>query len=558
MSKQHRKNLFILITTSIIATLMSGCTGQPATEVVPTVEEVAPTVEEADLPVEGPEVGGTLVYAYLSQPDTMDWQASGLLITGIIDIYINGTMVAKDMEGNFVPYLAESWTISSDGLVYEFNLKEGVTFHNGDPLTAEDWVYTIERVIDPEFISPVTGGMVQSITEVEAVDDYTLKLTLDAPFFPMLDSFSSVWLAPVSKSAVEEYGENYGQNVVGVGPYMFEEWKQDHSITIVRNPDYNWGPTQFEGMNTGPYYIENITFRFLPEYSTQLAGLKAGDIDYTTIEGKDVMSIEDTDNYQVFEMTSHILQNFLFNVEEPPFDDILVRQAFTYATDREAVVQVALQGYGEAMYGPLVPYAIGYWSGINEYAPNFDLEKAKDLIQEAGYSYTPDGKLEKDGEPFKIFLKAEAIDRILKYSQIAQEQWMALGVDVELVPEEFSTLIGSAFAGNFDVMALGIAWPEADVMFKQFHSSQMNGGLNISLVSDPDLDSLLESTRSIIDPKERRQSVIEAQQYIVDYAYFLPMYAFTEFNALNNRIVNATLNKYSAHLVLSNAYIEEP
>lgn len=281
--------------TLLLGLALTGCAPQasgesPAsTEAVAATEAIAATQAPA---AAGPKVGGNLVYGLWANPDTLDTQKTNFGVMDAVMSRVGASLVAMDVNGKIIPYLAESWETSSDGLTWTFHLKQGVKFHNGDPVTAQDWVYTIQRMQDPATTSP-TAGMVEPITNVEAVDDNTLVMTLDKPFYPILDTLAlSSYLGVLSKAAIDAAGTDYGTGeggVVGAGPYRFKEWVQDEKIIIQRNPDFTWGPVYYEGCNTGPYYIDTIEFRIIPDYATSLAALDSGDLDfYDQIVSKDV------------------------------------------------------------------------------------------------------------------------------------------------------------------------------------------------------------------------------------------------------------------------------
>jgi peptide/nickel transport system substrate-binding protein len=268
----------------LVAFLLGACQPAPAeeTQVVATDEPVADetdevaTEESATEPVsQEPQVGGTFVMEYDGDVDTFDIQKiSGW---GPLESFLNATMVTLDPVTNqYAPYLAESWTVSDDGLTYEFKLRQDVIFHNGDPLTAEDWIYTLERAVDPDTASPISSEYWTKVVSYEAVDDFTLRLTIAQPDYTFLLGLAQYPAAPVSQQAIEEFGEDYSRNPVGTGLYIFQEYSTGENIVLRRNPDYKWGPSW---VHAGPAYIENVIIRIIPEYSTRLAGLEAGEID---------------------------------------------------------------------------------------------------------------------------------------------------------------------------------------------------------------------------------------------------------------------------------------
>ena len=570
MSKTHKLFSFAILLMLVLVPVLSGCSTpptptaappaqpttppQPPTSAAPSQPTALPTAgsfnpteapaQPTQAPVaEAPKVGGKMIYAAAQQPDTLDIQKSGFGITCNVSSWIGATLVTKNFEGKYIPYLADSWTISEDGLTWTIKLNQKVKFQNGDPLKAQDWVYTIERAKDPATKSPITKGLVDPITKAVATDDYTLTLTLDKPFYPLLENLTSCYMVPYSKKAVEAGGENYGRNPVNAGPYVFKEWKADEYILLERNPDYEWGPKYFDGANTGPAYIQQIEYRVLPEYATQLAGLQSGDIDLIYPEAKDVPSIQAQGDKTVSRFVSTATFHLIVNESKPPFDDLNVRKAFALAIDRQAIIKLATDGAGLELRGPLSPSVVGYDPNVEKVGFGFDLEQAKQLMQQAGYTAGSDGMLQKNGQPFKITLKTPTINYYVKISQILAEQWKKLGVAVDIQQFEWGTLSPQYLSGDFQIGTLEVGWPEADILYLWFHSSQI-GTFWGPQVGDPELDKILELTRTSTDPVKRQEYVNQAQDYIAKNLLLIPILAMPSFNALNNRVVGAKFSEF--------------
>jgi peptide/nickel transport system substrate-binding protein len=559
LRKNFQFSLFILC---LMAMILSSCSpttptaapNTPPTAVPPTA--VPPTaVPPTAVPL--PQVGGTLTMALFGPPDTLDVYAAGHVYAGDIYYYLNATLVTLNLKGEIIPYLADSWTVSPDGITYTFKLHPGVKFTNGDPVTANDFVYAWDRASkDPNFKAPVSGGLLTPMASYKAIDDLTLEITLKQAQYSFITGLASPFTGPVSKKAVEAAGASYGHQPVGCGPYKFVEWVQDDHISLTRNPDFTWGPKYYDGASTGPGYIQNIVFRIIPEYSTQLAGLNSGDIDWIVAEGKDMPAIDATGKFTTSISPSLLQERFILNNSIPPFDDVRVRKAFTLALDRNAIVKVSLLGNGVVTKGPVGPAEIGYWPGVEDYGPNFDLAAAKQLMQDAGYTYDANGMLQKDGKPFKVTVLTESIDRTRSFAQIAQQMWKALGVDITLEEMDFQTEYARVTKSDFTIGTFGIQWTEADIMYILYRSGQLGQSSWMRNPIDPKLDSLLDLTRTEIDPAKRQEAVDAAEKYIVDNAYEIWLYSFTQFNVVNNRVKGLQYNPYFTVYVVPDAYIQ--
>lgn len=428
------------------------------------------------------------------QPDTLDIQKSGFAITSGVLGWLGGSLLTKDMEGNYIPYLAESWDISEDGKTYTFKLRQDVKFHNGDPLTANDWVYTFDRATAEDFVSPVTADLLSALAGWEATDDYTLVITLDEPYFPILNTFTyGDYLAPYSKRAVEEAGDDYGwTTVTSVGPYMFKEWVNDEKIVLTRNPDYNWGPKVYEGANTGPYHIETVEYRILPDYTTQLAAFQAGEITAFSIQAKDLPAFENNPDFQLLTDLTTGYYYVIWNLEVWPFDNLLVREAFSMAVNKQTIVDVVGKGYGVTLDGTLSPSQLGYCADVEGTGLKFDLEGAKAKLEEAGYTMNSStGIYEIDGKPLSFVFKSLTPETYAQYSQILVEMWRQMGADVKIEQFDWPTASPMYTDGDYVMGTLHYAWPEADMLHMMFHSSSIGGStshasriLNLTLCSN--------------------------------------------------------------------------
>ncbi len=555
--KGKRWLIFSLVVVLIASLALAAC--QPPAEEVPAEEAPAEEAPAEEAPAEEapaeeapaeetPVVGGTLVYVNVEEPDTLDIYKSGFAISSIVTSYIGSALVAKDADGQMVPSLAESWEISEDNLTYTFHLRQDVKFHNGEPFTAHDYVWTWDRCLAEDFVSPVSASMLAPFVSYEATDDYTLVLTLAEPSFYTLSNLgASDYLQPLNKTAVEAAGDNYGlgTTAVGVGPFMVKEWIQDEKIVLTRNPDYNWGPELFEGSNTGPRNVENFEIRILPDNATILAGMETNELGLASVKAKDLQTVRDTGYYQVFDILPTNITYVQFNHQSPKFADLKVRQALNLAIDKETILQVVQSGQGVVADGPLSPAMVGYDEATMKGSGyGFDLDAAKALMEEAGYTYGDDNMLlTPEGEPFAFTLLTRADEQSTKLTTVLVDMWRALGVDVTIEQLEWGTMAPLVFAGEYEVCTMGIAWPDADVLHMAFHSSNI-GGINFAYYSNPELDELLVQARTEVDPAAYQETVNAVFKLIVDEALMVPLFTPVSFLALNNDFQGAVISPF--------------
>jgi peptide/nickel transport system substrate-binding protein len=526
------KEVTRVVSETIVETVIVEGTPQVVEKVITITPE----------PTAGPAAGGTLVYILNGEPDSLDPHKTVRQDSWAVMSLLHASLVTRDPDGNYVPYLAESWEMSEDGLTWTFHLKEGVTFHDGTPLTAQDVAWTYTRAKDPA--NPgAAGASLAAVESIVATDDSTVVMHLAQPFFPLLTSLSDPgYFGILSQKAVEAAGDDYSHQPVGSGPYKFREWVTGDRVVVERNPDFSWGPPY---AHAGPWYFDEIEFR-----------MEAGEVDFGGVAASEEETVRQTGLFTLYDVlmpgTSPYLQ---FNVTRPPLDDERVRQALTMAIDRDVLVKVAVQGKAVPQYGPLSAATAGYWPGVEYVGYKYNLEKAKALMQEAGYTANADGMLEKDGQPLKFTLKTIAGEETwLRIAEILQEQFRALGVEIELEQQEAGALVGDEISGNFEMGMMQVGWPDADILYQMFHSS-MIGALNLSQLNDPELDEMLTKTRTTLDPEVRQQWVDDSQRYITEHAFMAPLMSPLSYYAVNNRVEGEIYSTTTYQMFWDDAYI---
>jgi peptide/nickel transport system substrate-binding protein len=507
------KRLFLVFAALLVLVLAAAC-----------APVASPAMEEAT----GADsmMGGTLRIALPSDVTSLDLHKTSrgddALVVGQ---WFNATLVTQNADGEYIPYLAESWEFSDDGLMWTFHLRDDVMFHNGDPVTAHDFVWTYERALDPDLASPGTGRRLNGMT-FEAPDDYTLVFNFPAPAISLLQFVNWGYMAPMSQRAVEELGAEYELNPVGTGPYKVVEVRPGEGVAMERWDDYNWGPEFFDGANTGPYNFDRIEFSILPEEATRIAALESGDIDYVNgISNPLDVAILEAAGVTVQQAPFGQVRMIYIQNHVPPFDDALVRQALNYAVNRQEITQIVTDGADKISRGPISPGMLGYDPAIEEQCGyHFDLDRAKELMQEAGYTYGDDGMLiTPAGEPFSLTLIGEPVDSGTAYMEVLQSMWRELGLDITLESTEPSILYPRLTERDYQ-MGYGRrgGWTSYDYLYAIYHSStgrDLPGSMR-SAVNDPTTDAFLEKNRALaMDNPELQDSVNELYCHIAEQAY---------------------------------------
>jgi peptide/nickel transport system substrate-binding protein len=502
-----------------------------------------------------PKDGGTWTIGIGEEPDTLDPHKTGSARANIILRHICDGLIAEDFEGNYVPGLAKSWTISPDGLNWTFELRDDVTFQDGTPFNAAAVKFSFDRILDPATASAAASSLLGPMTSTTADSDYTFSFTLSEPFAPLLDNLANGGLlCVVSPDAVAKEGADFGRKPIATGPYMIDEWRTGDRVVMKRNPNYHWAPAFLH--QDGPAHIETIVWRSIIEEAALVAAFEAGEIDEIAVPAAQVQRFRDSGEYTMLEFLHNGVTFFEFNVTKAPFDDIKVRKAFNYAIDNTEIVEAALEGFGQPAYGFLPPSIWGYWEGIAEYAPKYDPEQAKALLAEAGWTDSDgDGKLDKDGQPFVFTLYNLTFDSWQRAAQVAQAQLEDIGIEMKIENYEFGTVLDKLKAGDHQMEMMGYTYTEPDIAYIWFDSSNIGNGLNFSHMNDPKLDELIAKGRSTTDRAERAKVYEELQKYIVDLSLWVPLWVETNNYAFSKRLHNAQLHQ-DAYVVYFDAWVD--
>jgi peptide/nickel transport system substrate-binding protein len=493
-------------------------------------------------PVEGatPESGGTWTIVATNEPDTLDPHKTGAAITQTILRNVCDPLISKALDGSYVPGLATDWTVSDDGLTWDFNLRSDVTFHDGTPFDANAVKVSFDRIRDPETKSAGASSALGPVSDITVSGDYSVQFTLSEPFAPLLDGLTNAgFLATLSPATIENDPDGIARKPISTGPYMVDEWRSGESITLKVNPDYKWAPEFMH--QDGPAYIESLVYRIMTEDAAISAAFEAGEVNQISVPSTDVSRIKEDDRFWNVDVLRKGVVFLEFNVTKAPFDDLKLRQAINYAIDKEAVLNAAVQGLAIPAYGFLPPSIVGYWSGIEDYAPHFDKAKAEQLLDEAGWTLNGDNR-EKDGEQLKFTLYSLKSDSWTRGVQVVQSQLKDIGIGMDIQIFEFGTLLEKCQAGEHQVETMGYTYPIADIVYLWFDSANIGSGLNLSHIDDPDLDALISKSRTTMDADERNVVFEDLQKYIVDQAIWAPLWIDNYTWAYDNSIQGAQVH----------------
>ncbi len=416
-------------------------------------------------------------------------------------------LVNLDENLNVVPSLAESWAFGEDGLSLTFNLRQGVTFHNGAEFTAEDVVASMNRILDEETAAAARANYL-SISSIDTPDDYTVVFNLSQPDTPLLAALATTNAAIVDSADIESGDVATVAN--GTGPFSLTEWTPDVSTMLAANENW-WG----EGPN-----VDGIEIRIIPDEASILAALRAGTIDFALLNDPLIATLLIGDESVVLNrvpaVAYHVLQ---LRSVEPPLDNLKVRQAISCAIDRQEVLDTASLGEGEVT-GPLTMAAFKLPTD-ELFCYEKDLARAQELMAESGV------------EPFTLTVIAANAEppTALSEAQSIQAQLAEIGITVEIESMELSVYVDRWLAGDFQAaVALNGGRPDPYTMYARYWPSTGNLN-NVAGYSDETLDDLFERGRAESDPEARLAIFNDFERHITEQAPWVWLYVGYEYTA---------------------------
>jgi len=499
----------------LLLLVAAGCGGEADSAVDPGTGQLAGKPAYGDTYIEALQgnISG-LIPNVLS--DGPSFEVGSLIYNGL---------VKHDKDVNLVPELAESWQFSRDCLDLTFKLRRNVRWHDNQPFTADDVVFTYDTMVNPKTPTAYAGDF-KPVASVTAVDPYTIHVHYKHPHARALQSWG-IWMLPkhlLQKPMLEGKLRESPQNrtaPVGTGPYKLKEWRSGEKVVLIANPDY------FEGRP----YISRVVYRIIPSSATTFLELKAKGVDgakLTALQFKRQTEYPAFRKaYTKYQYAANVYVYLGLNLRDPRFADRRVRQAFAHAINKRELIEGVRLGLAREATGPYKPGTWPYNPNVKTYP--YDVKKARALLAEAGWTeMNPDGVLVKNGQPFKIeLLSAQGSDEGRKVAEIIQAAFKDLGVQVEIRVIEWAALL-KEYIKKRSFEAVILAWgitPDPD-QFDIWHSSKTSPDeLNRIGYANPEVDDLLEKGRSTCIEAERKkyydrlQEVLAEDQPIV-FLYF--------------------------------------
>ncbi len=474
---------------------------------------MSPTAFAQDAtPAGEPVTGGTLRVGVQGDPTNLDPHLTVLAAAGVVIELLYDGLVQVDAELIPQPSLASGWEVSEDGLTYTFTLRDNATFHNGRQIVADDVVYSIQRVQDPEVASP-SASYASGIVEATAVDDLTVVLTLASPDASFLTKLAWWGMSVVPQEAVDEQGD-LALDPVGSGAFVLEEYIPNTSLRLARHDAYWDAPRP---------YLDGVEILIVGEDTSRTTALVSDTVDLIEqVPHKDIAILEGTDGISLAGAAATNLRWLVFNLRQEPFSSLEFRQAVAAALDRQPIIDSSVFGYGEALVGLYPP---SYWAGYQGEVPPQDLDLAAELLASVEL---PDGFVAE-------LLTWAQYDFLSNTSVVVQEQLRQIGIESEVTPEENATYIERFFGGDFDIAVMGASgYMDPNEWLEQ--SLATDGPNNAAGYSNPALDELIAAGLVEQDLAARAEIYQQAQQIVIDDAPWISLYTSSTYEGLRDRV----------------------
>lgn len=529
-----KKLLRLLLLIAVLSVLLlAGCAG-----------DTSPDDNSKD---KGTAANGTLIYGRGTDTVTLDPHNIIDAESSRIAKNVYETLIDYEKEGtDVVPKLATEWSTSEDGKIWTFQLRKDVKFHDGTTFDADAVVYNFNRMMDEshpqhhgEFSIPsrTIKGIVE---EVQAIDTHTVEIRLSESNATFLPNIGITTFGMISPKALQEYGEDINQHPVGTGPFVYDSWKENDTLTLVKNEEY-WE-------NDLPK-LDKVIFKVIPDNSARLTALKNNEIDLMEgLNPTDLPEIDSNEQLQLFKRPSANLGYLTFNNTKHPFDNVKVRQAISHAVDKQGII--------DAFYGPFTipaknmmpPVIWGYNDEITDY--DYNLDKAKKLLEEAGF---PDG--------FETELWVMSTDRVYfpqpqKVAEAVKMNLKEIGIDVKIVTFEWATYLSKLMNGEHGFAAIGRLSENGDpdnFLYTMLYSTSAS---NLSRYANDKVDALLDLAQSSTDREERTAFYKEIQEIVHDDAPAIPL-AYVESAMAGGKSVKGYIPHAIGYESLAEVYIED-
>ena len=458
---------------------------------------------------------------------------------------VQDTLVALDWDGKTAaPLLAKSWTVSPDGKLYTFKLRDDVQFCSGKKFTAADVLYSFNRQRDPATRSPYAWRM-GKIKELRAPDPYTVEYELTEPYADLLVQLTMFNNSIHNKESVDALGKDYGvKGVDGTGPWCWVSWTPRTELVLKRHDAYKWGPPIYK--NTGPVKFERMVIKQVPEDSSRLAAMMSGRFDYTThFPGQFIDQAKKSPVLDVQEAKPNFQLNYFgFKADRPLVSDKRVREAMSIAINRAELVKTVLLGQAEPAYTYIDPNALDFAPATKGIVKE-DVARANKLLDEAGWTKRDkDGIRMKDGVRLAPIVYIPQVTIFPRIAEAIQGYQRKIGVDWRITALESSIMPAKLQGQDFDLWTVTVPYLSAgELMMFYFDSSQMPAPNRMNW-KDPATDEALKKGRTALNAKDRAEGFMKAQEIVTKEHLWIPV-----FNAKMHQVTTKKIKAGRPHML---------
>lgn len=507
----------ILVVLTTLTLTLSGCSSKKAEESTQDATNATETTsseqngeaEKADS-TKGADDLSKITVGIAQDIDSMDpHMAKGAGTREVLFNVFEG-LVKPDQDGNLIPAIASEYTISDDGMTYTFTLRDGVKFHDGSTVTAEDVKYSIERNAGTDGTDPLISAF-SNIDKVEIQDDSTVVMTLKEA--------NTEFLAYMTVAIIPASNEDPEGNPIGTGPYKFVSRSPQENIVVTKFDEY-WGE---------PAYIKDVVFKIEANADSVVMDLEGGSIDmYPRITSAQMAQL--SDKFDVYEGTMNLVQALYLNNAKEPFNNEQVRQALCYAIDPQTIMDFVSDGKGTEIGSSMFPSFGKYFDASLNDVYNQDIDKAKELLAEAGYP---------NGFDFTITVPSNYTQHV-DTAQVLVEQFKEIGVNATIQEVEWNSWLDDVYTNrNFQSTVVGVdaSTLTANALLSRFRSDAHNNFVNFS---DADYDAAFDAAVLATDDAEKTKNYKECEKILAEKAANVYIQDLPEFVVLNKKFTGYT------------------
>ena len=479
-----KKRLSLFLTALLTMAVLGGCGADSTGESSQENSSKESVVQSEAV------YGGSVVVGIQQDIDSLDPHKATAAGTKEILFNIFEGLVKQDENGNLICAVASDYSISDDGLVYTFTLRDNVKFHNGNTVTGEDVKYSLERAAGLLDGTPLISTL-QTIQSVDILDNKTVQVTVGAANTELIYSFVAAIIPAGS-------GEDTAADPVGTGPFSFVSYTPQEGIVVKKNTDY-W--------QEGLPYLDEVEFKITGSADTALLELQGGSIDiYAYLTDSQANTLKDT--FQVVSSPSNVVQALFLNNAEKPLDDVRVRQAICYALDKDMINEFVAGGNGTPVSSAMLPTLKDYYVDLNDvYGTTANVDKAKELLADAGYP---------DGFDLTIAIPSN-YEFHMQTGEVVAEQLKEVGINVTIDAMEWSTWLDQVYNGRqYQATISGITSDlTPGYLLNRFQTDSKKNFINFA---SADYDALYQKIQDTLDVEQKKEYYKQLQQILCEAA----------------------------------------